>query len=197
MHVSYISLALFAIGAIGAPAAPKPGTDFGDITSGFPFNPTGSSSVQDSEESFGDSFASALEAMKQAEAAKQSAKHATPAPTSAAQPIVEKPEPTFAHEVVNFPAPVVSQAPTLSHAASSTAISTPVQSSSAATPISSHAVIPSPSKSASASDVSNAIPSATPSATPSAVGALGSIVEELPLLGGLVKGPMRTLGLRR
>ncbi|KAJ5250816.1 hypothetical protein N7489_001226 [Penicillium chrysogenum] len=190
MHVSYISLAFFAVGAIAAPAAPKP-DEFGDITSGFPFNTVGSSSIEDSDEGFDDSFPSALDAMHQALAQKQqSAQSVQFASTS--HPLMAKP--TKAHPTANFPAPIVSQAPTLSQAAP--AISqAPVISKAEPThalPATSHAVIPTPAKSSSASPSSSATPS--PSAP---AGPLSGLVGGLPLVGGMVGGPLAGLGLRR
>ncbi|KAJ5804426.1 uncharacterized protein N7518_000729 [Penicillium psychrosexuale] len=190
MHVSYISLAFFAVGAIAAPAAPKPSNDFGDITGGFPFNPTGPSSIEDSDEGFGNSFPSALDAMHQALAEKQqsaeAAQHASTSHTAV-------PKPT--HAVQNFPAPVVSQASSLSQA-TPVASQAPVISKAASTtaiPTPSHGVIPTP-KGSSASPSSSATPS--PSATAPA-GPLSGLVNGIPIVGGLVHGPLAGLGLRR
>ncbi|KAJ5951901.1 uncharacterized protein N7479_010314 [Penicillium vulpinum] len=202
MHISYISLAFFAIGAIAAPAAPKPG--MGDITSGFPFNPTGYSSVEDGEEGFGDSLASALDAMEKAEVAKQSAKMsahiaAQPTASSTAAPSAHQIEPTSA-SAVSIPTPVVSQVPTTSHAVP-VASQAPTVSKAAPTtavPTPTRAVIPTPSKSGSAKSGS-ASPSSSAAHPPSATasgGALGSLVKDIPVVGGLVSGPMAGLGLR-
>jgi hypothetical protein len=218
MHVSYISLAFFTIGAIAAPAAPKPDS-FGDITGGFPFNPTGSSTVEDSDDGFDNPFPAAMKAMEQAQAAKQSA-DATATPTHAAMakpeaadidappavpavpavnaepthPAVHKPAPTHAAVAAptSFPDPIVSQAPAISKAQAPVISQAPAPTPShTATPTTSHAVIPS-SKSGSATPSSSATPS--PSA---AAGPLGSLVEGVPLVGGLVGGPLAGLGLRR
>jgi predicted lipid-binding transport protein (Tim44 family) len=56
----------------------------------------------------------------------------------------------------------------------------------------SHAVIPTPAKSSSASPSSSATPS--PSAP---AGPLSGLVGGLPLVGGFVGGPLAGLGLRR
>ncbi|KGO78207.1 hypothetical protein PITC_034220 [Penicillium italicum] len=190
MHVSYISLAFFAIGAIAAPAAPvapaapKPSNNFGGVTGSYPFNPTGSSSIEDNDDGF-DDFPSALDAMNQALAEKQkSAQSALHASTT--HPVVAKP--TSVHGVAEFPAPVVSQAPTLSHP-SGVASQAPVISKAAPTaiPTPSHGVIPTPVSS------SAAYPPPSASAAP---GPLRSLVGGLPVVGNLVAGPMAGLGLR-
>ncbi|CAG8251874.1 unnamed protein product [Penicillium nalgiovense] len=189
MHVSYISLAFFAVGAIAAPAAPKP-DEFGDITGGFPFNTVGSSSIEDSDEGFGDSFPSALDAMNQALVQKQQTAQSIQF-ASTSHPVA--PKPTKAHAVANFPAPAVSQATSLSQAAPVVS-QAPVISKAEPThalPATSHAVIPNPAKSSSASPSS-----ATPSPS-AAAGPLSGLVGGLPLVGGAVGGPLAGLGLRR
>ncbi|KAK4865744.1 hypothetical protein LT330_009177 [Penicillium expansum] len=200
MHVSYISLAFFAIGTIAAPAAPvapavpKPSNDFGDVIGRFPFNPTGSSTIDDNDDGF-DDFPSALDAMHQALAEKQkSAEAAQLASTTHA--VLAKP--TSTHGVTNFPAPVVSQASTLSHP-TPFASQPPVISKAAPTdlPTPSHGVIPTPVGGSSASPSSSATPSPSAPAATAAPGPLGHLVEGLPLVGNLVAGPMDRLGLRR
>ena len=189
MHVSYISLAFFAVGAIAAPAAPKPSNDFGDIASGFPFNPTGSSTIEDGDEGFGNSFPSALDAMHQALIEKQqsaeAAQHASGTHTGA-------PKPT--HAVANFPAPVVSQASSLSQANPVASEATVVSKAALTTaiPTPSHSIIPTPKGTASPSSSATPSPSATPPAGP-----LSGLVNGIPLVGGIVHGPLAGLGLHR
>ncbi|CAG8897656.1 unnamed protein product [Penicillium egyptiacum] len=191
MHVSYISLAFLAIGAIAAPAAPKPDNEFGDIAGGFPFNTVGSSSIEDTDEGFDDSFPSALDAMHQALAQKQqSAQSAQLASTS--HPLVAKP--TKAHPTANFPAPVVSQAPSQAAPVVSQAPVISQDDPAPTIPTTSHAVIPTPAKSSSASPSSSATPSPSASA---AAGPLSGLVKGLPIVGGFVGGPLAGLGLRR
>ncbi|KAF4765133.1 hypothetical protein N7455_004484 [Penicillium solitum] len=191
MHVSYISLALFAIGAIAAPAAPsgpaaaKPSNDFGDVTGGFPFNPTGSSSIEDNSDGF-DDFPSALDAMHQALAEKQKSAEAA-AHSSTTHAVLAKP--TSAHGVANFPNPAISQASHLPHPSPSSS----QKAAPTAFPTPSHGAIPTPAKGSSASP-SSAIPTPAASAAP---GPLGGLVENLPVVGGLVGGPLAGLGLRR
>ncbi|KAJ5401611.1 uncharacterized protein N7487_007507 [Penicillium crustosum] len=204
MHFSYISLAFFAIGAIAAPAAPsgpaasKPSKDFGDVAGGFPFNPTGSSSIEDNNDGF-DDFPSALDAMHQALAEKQKSAEAA-AHASTTHPVLAKP--TSVHGAANFPDPAISQAsnlphpsPTSSRKAAPTAFPTP-----------SHGAIPTPAKGSSASPSAIPTPTKGSSASPSEIptpaasaapGPLGGLVENLPVFGGLVGGPLAGLGLRR
>ncbi|KAJ5246740.1 hypothetical protein N7468_001723 [Penicillium chermesinum] len=63
MHPSYISLALFAIGAIGAPSYPRP--ESSDPFDTFPFM-TGSSTVEEDDD-MDDPLPAAMGAMMQAE----------------------------------------------------------------------------------------------------------------------------------
>ncbi|KAJ5355906.1 hypothetical protein N7517_010515 [Penicillium concentricum] len=189
MHISYISLAFFAIGAIAAPAAPKPTSDVEDTATGFPFTSIGSS-IEDTEEGLGHSFSSALEEMK------KSAQHASF--TSVSRSSLQKATPTPTNTAANFPDPVVSQASTLSHA-SHVALQTPEASSSAPTTASttpSTTAIPTPSKSNSASDSSNATPSST-AATATTSDPVRGFLKGLPILGDLVVGSMGGLGLHR
>ncbi|KAJ5969694.1 hypothetical protein N7501_005942 [Penicillium viridicatum] len=196
MHVSYISLAFFAIGAIAAPAgpaapaAPKPANDFGGATGGFPFNPIGSSTIEDNDDGF-DDFPSALDAMHDALAEKQSSAQAAAHPSTTHAVL---PKPTSAHGVANFPAPVISQASNLPYP--STSSKAPASSKAAPTtiPTPSHGVIPTHAKGSSASPSSSAIPTPSASAAP---GPLGGLVENIPVVGGLVGGPLGRLGLRR
>lgn len=194
MHVSYISLALFAIGAIAAPAAPsgpaaaKPSNDFGDVAGGFPFNPTGSSSIEDNSDGF-DDFPSALDAMHQALAEKQKSAEAA-AHASTTHAVLAKP--TSVHGVANFPNPAISQASHLPHPSPSSSPSSSQKAAPTAFPTPSHGAIPTPAKGNYAS--SSAIPTPAASATP---GPIGGLVESLPVVGGLVGGPLAGLGLRR
>lgn len=192
MHVSYISLAFFAIGAIAAPAAPKPDNEYGDMTGGFPFNPQGSSSIQDADDGF-DDFPSALEAMDQALAEKQQSAQAAQSSAHAPTTHAVLAKPTSTHAVANFPDPAISQASNIPHP--SPAVSqAPVISKATPTAVStpSHGVIPTPVRGSSAS--SSATP--TPSAS-AAAGPLGGLVKNIPVVGGLVGGPLAGLGLRR
>ncbi|EKV11098.1 hypothetical protein Pdw03_7856 [Penicillium digitatum] len=173
MHVSYISLAVFAIGSIAAPAAPvapatlQPSNGIGKAAGGFPFNPTGSSSIEDSDDGF-DDFPSAIDAMHQALAEKQQSAEAAQH-SSTTHPVVAKP--TFVHGVANFPAPAISQAPSLSHP----------------TPVSSQVPV-----------ISKAAPTAIPTPSePATPGPLRKLAGGLPIVGGLVHGPLAGLGLRR
>ncbi|KAJ5782302.1 hypothetical protein N7457_004076 [Penicillium paradoxum] len=193
MHVSYISLALFAVGAIAAPAAPKPD---GDMTTGFPFNPSGSSTVQDSDDGFDSPFPVVMHALEQAQSSKQSGH---PSPTQGAgkpdaPPIHAAMASNMAASTQNapsFPAPVASQAatskaPKFSHIPmiSGTPVATP-----------SHAVIHSARPSSATPSSSAALAPAPTVSAPS--GRLGGIVHGLPVVGDLVGGPVAGLGLRR
>ncbi|CAG8927529.1 unnamed protein product [Penicillium salamii] len=200
MHASYISLALFAIGAIAAPSVPKPSSGFGDMAGGFPFNPSGSSSVQDPDsDGFDNPFPAAMQALEQAE----SAQVATPT-TSATHAAMVK----ATHAPMSFPAPAVSQAPVAAPAPAKAAKASPSAMSSAshghvhpsAAPSAKPSAKPSSAKPSSAKASSSASPSSSAAPSPSAAapaGPLGDLVQGLPLVGGLVGAPIAGLGLRR
>ncbi|CAG8158741.1 unnamed protein product [Penicillium olsonii] len=202
MHASYISLAFFAIGAIAAPSVPKP-SSMGDMAGGFPFNPSGSSSVEDPDsDGFDNPFPQAMQALEQV----QSAQAEQPTPTQAA---FAKPT----HAAMSFPAPAVSQAPVAAPAPIVSAKASPsaVPSSRglfhssakpsakpSAQPSAQPAAEPSAKPSAAKASTTPHSSSATPSPSASApAGPLGELVHGIPVVGGLIGDSLGGLGLRR
>lgn len=86
MHTSYLSLAVFALGAAAAPSFPKPNGD--PFAGSFPFFPTGSSSASDEDSGLSNPVPAYMAAMEAVQSAQNGA-YNTPQPTQAA---VAKPQ---------------------------------------------------------------------------------------------------------
>lgn len=81
MHTSYLSLAVFALGAAAAPSFPKPNGD--PFAGSFPFFPSGSSSSSDEDSGLSNPVPAYMAAMEAVQSA-QSGAYNTPKPTQAA-----------------------------------------------------------------------------------------------------------------
>ena len=99
MHISYVSLAIFAIGAVAAPSYPRPDAD-SNVFGSFPFMPMGSSAVDD-DDSMENPVPVAMAAFVAAEASYEVPKHAKPThgvvhhmPAHGSDPVPAEPFPT-------------------------------------------------------------------------------------------------------
>ncbi|CAI7619126.1 unnamed protein product [Penicillium bialowiezense] len=210
MHASYLTVAFLAIGAIAAPAAPKPADGgFGQMTGSFPFNPTGPSSSEESgDDGFDNPFPQAMQALEQAETAETSsaASHVAMAePTLPSKPKAEassvipdtpkipyvKAEPTHSvHKLHPTPTSSVTKPSVESHVAAPThaAMSFPAPlvsqgPAAAPTPAVSEPAMPSSSHSLirAQGKSSSATPTSSATPSPSASAPAGP-------LGGLLEG---------
>jgi hypothetical protein len=78
MHISYLSLAVFALSAAAAPSFPKPDGD--PFAGGFPYLSSGSSAVSDEDEGMSDPVPAYMAAMEAVESVKYGSN--APQPTS-------------------------------------------------------------------------------------------------------------------
>jgi hypothetical protein len=79
MHISYLSLAVFTLGAAAAPSFPKPDGD--PFAGSFPYLPSGSSAVSDEDDGMSNPVPAYMAAMEAVESVKYGS-HNAPQPTS-------------------------------------------------------------------------------------------------------------------
>lgn len=197
MHTSYLSLAVFAIGATAAPSFPKPSGD--PFAGSFPFFPSGSSSQSDEDSGLSNPVPAYMAAMEAVQSAQHGA-YNTPQPSHAPNVAEELPEATNAPVTIT---PIQAAPPTPMTGPSSSRplinpTPTPVMMSSfvsMASPSPTHRPVHSmgiheghlSSSKASATPSSSATPTPSPAASPDpGLLGLGPMVESVPLLGPML-----------
>lgn len=193
MHTSYLSLAVFALGAAAAPSFPKPNGD--PFAGSFPFFPPGSSSTSDEDGGLSDPVPAYMAAMEAVHSA-QAGAYSTPESTNA--PVTVPPVPA-SHHAMQTPMPEHKKPMA---AASSSHPTQAMMSSfiSKASPTPTHRPMQSmgiheghvSSSKLHATPSSSATPSASASAVPSSnpgLFGLGPVVQSVPIVGPML-GPL-------